>query len=132
VPGHADGERATQYLMVAVLLVEDDRDIRESVAEVLESAGHSVTQVATASAALRSLEEPNSPDVVLLDLRIPGMDGLTFLDVLRARADRDRFRVILMSADHAVRHLADAPGVVAVLEKPFDMAKLLKLLDGFS
>lgn len=115
--------------MVAVLLIEDDRDIRESIAELLETEGHAVTQMPTARAALGALERPDSPDLVLLDLRMPGMDGLSFLDALQARPDRDRFRVILMSADRTVGNLEGAPGVVAVLEKPFEMEDLLELLD---
>ena len=118
--------------MVAVLLVEDDKDIRESIAEVLEVEGHVVTQMSTAHAALGSLELPDSPDLVLLDLRMPGMDGLSFLDALQARPDRDRFRVILMSADRRVGVLDRAPGVVAVLQKPFETEDLLELLDRHS
>ena len=118
--------------MVAVLLVEDDKDIRESIAEVLETEGHAVLQMSTARAALGSLEHPDSPNLVLLDLRMPGMDGLSFLDALQARPDRDRFRVILMSADRSVGDLEGAPGVVAVLEKPFETEDLLELLDRYA
>ena len=118
--------------MVAVLLVEDDRDIRESIAEVLEAEGHTVTSTATALEALGSLEQPGAPNVVLLDFRMPGMDGLSFLGALRARPDRDRFRVILVTADQTVTEIDAAPGVVAVLQKPFEPSVLLELLDRYA
>jgi CheY-like chemotaxis protein len=118
--------------MVAVLLVEDDRDIRESIAEVLEAEGHQVISAGTAGAALGTLERPGAPDLVLLDLRMPGMDGLSFLGALQARPDRDRYRVILMSADQTVVDLDSAPGVVAVLEKPFEPSELLQLVGRYA
>jgi CheY-like chemotaxis protein len=128
VPGRVLGERASQAGMVAVLLVEDDRDVRESIVEILEAEGYVVVPMSSAGAALGVLEQPAAPALVLLDLKMPGMDGLSFLNALRARPDRDRFRVILMSADRAVTNLRDAPGVVAVLKKPFEGSELLELL----
>jgi len=115
--------------MVAVLLVEDNDDVRESLAETLEAEGHAVVQASAARTALALLERPGAPEVVLVDLRMPVMDGLSFVEAMRARADRDRFRIILMSADRAVTRLSDVPGVAAVLEKPFDLQQLLSLLE---
>ncbi len=113
---------------MAVLPVEDDRDVRESIVEILEAEGHAVIPVSTARSALEVLEQPDAPALVLLDLRMPGVDGRSFLDSLRDWPDRDRFRVILMSADRAVATLKEAPGVVAVLKKPFESSELLELL----
>ena len=111
-----------------MLLVEDDFHLREALADVLEAEGHAVTALATASAALGVLGQPGAPRLVLLDLRMPGMDGLSFLDALRARPDSDRFRVILMSADSKVTTFEGAPGVAAVLQKPFETGELLAVL----
>ena len=115
--------------MAEVLLVEDDRDVRETMVEILEAQGHAVTAMASALAALTRLEQPGAPALVLLDLRMPGMGGLSFLNALQMRPDRDRYRVILMSADRSVSHLLDAPSVVAVLHKPFESSELLELLE---
>ena len=115
--------------MAEVLLVEDDRDVRETMVEILEAEGHSVTAVASALAALTRLEQPGAPALVLLDLRMPGMGGLSFLNALQTRPDRERYRVILMSADRSVGHLLDAPSMVAILHKPFENSQLLELLE---
>lgn len=114
--------------MARVLLVEDDRDVRESLVEVLEAEGHSVVQARNAREGLEQLARPGAPAVVLLDMRLPGMDGGGFLGALQALPDADRFRVILMSADRSVNSLREEPGVVAVLNKPFDFPELLALL----
>ena len=115
--------------MAEVLLVEDDRDVRETMVEILEAEGYAVTAMASALAALTRLEQPGAPALVLLDLRMPGMGGLMFLNALQTYPDRERYRVILMSADRSVGHLLDAPSVVAVLHKPFESSALLELLE---
>lgn len=112
----------------SVLVVEDDVDIRESLVEALEAEHVRAVGAPSARDALRQLDEPGVPRLVLLDLRMVGMDGLGFLDALAARPDRETFRVILMSADRAVRKFEDAPGVVAVLQKPFELTDLLVLI----
>jgi len=115
--------------MAEVLLVEDDEDVRETMVEILEAEGYAVTAMASALAALTRLEQPGAPALVLLDLRMPGMGGLSFLNALQTRPDRERYRVILMSADRSVGHLLDAPSVVAILHKPFESSQLLELLE---
>jgi DNA-binding NtrC family response regulator len=114
--------------MAAVLVVDDDADIRESLVEALEAEHVRAVGASSAREALRLLDQPGTPGLLLLDLRMLGMDGLGFLDALAARPDRNAYRVVLMSADRAVRQLEHAPGVVAVLQKPFDLTDLLVLI----
>ena len=67
-----------------VLVVDDDRTFRLSTAELLRQDGHSVETAADAAEAVAALDETKF-DLVLLDMRMPGMDGLTTVEVLRKR-----------------------------------------------
>jgi len=107
-----------------LLLAEDDRIVRITVRDALEEAGYAVTECADGTAALRALEE--SPfDVVLSDVRLPGVDGLTLFR--RARQAQPHAGVVLMTA------YADTEDAVTVMregardyvQKPFEMEELL-------
>jgi PAS domain S-box-containing protein len=76
-------ERAPSLAGIGVLVVEDDADSRDVLVEALERAGASVKAVADARAALESLAE-HTPTVVLCDIGLPGMDGLSFIEQLRS------------------------------------------------
>ena len=69
-----------------VLIVEDDAAVRDMIAEYLASHGYSIQQ-ADDGAAMRKEIERHPPDVVLLDVRLPGEDGLTLARYLRERYD---------------------------------------------
>lgn len=68
-----------------ILLVDDDALARETLAEMLASQGHSVVQASGGRRALSLLEAGESVDLVLTDLRMPGMTGWQLVDVLKAR-----------------------------------------------
>ena len=70
-----------------VLVIEDDEDARNILIDVLQFAGATVTPCSDAYAALRHLNEQLRPDIIVCDLALPHMDGLTFLYVLRAHRD---------------------------------------------
>ena len=76
-------EHAPSLAGIGVLVVEDDRDSRDVLVEVLERAGASVRGVADARSALESVAE-RTPAVVLCDIGLPGMDGLSFIEQLRS------------------------------------------------
>lgn len=80
-----------------VILVEDDNELRESLKEILELQGFSVTSFATADTALASLQY-NSDTVVVSDIRMPVMDGITFLKHLQ---QLDSALPVIMISGHA-------------------------------
>ena len=118
------GVRATVREGVPVLLVEDDPDNRESIADALQAEGFRVTALATAAEALKKLDDPGCPTLIVLDLGMPGPGGRELLAAVALRRDRERFRIILISADPTAQALATRPRVVEVLRKPFALDRL--------
>ena len=84
-----------------VLIVDDDPGVVEAFARVLRLEGYEVSTALDAQAALREVET-SQPDVVLVDLRMPLMDGLTFLRRLRAHPEQRRTAVAIVTADYFV------------------------------
>lgn len=110
----------------AVLVVEDDVDVRELTVEVLRADGHEVHEAAHGQEALDVLEAlPAPPSVVLLDLMMPVMDGAAFIRYLRAR--HLDIPIIVMTAS-GVREVA---GVREVLCKPVDYTRVRSLVGAY-
>ncbi|WP_426235111.1 sigma-54-dependent transcriptional regulator [Pseudomonas sp. TWP3-2] len=112
---------------IKVLLVEDDRALREALADTLLLAGHDYHAVGSAEEALKAVErEPFS--LVLSDVNMPGMDGHQLLCLLRAR--QPQLPVLLMTAHGAVERAVDAmrQGAADYLVKPFEPKALLDLV----
>jgi CheY-like chemotaxis protein len=104
----------------SVLLVEDDRDIRDAVAAVLEAEGYTVLTAENGQAALSILER-GQPCVVLLDLMMPIMNGWDFMEEVKKRLRLADLPVVVVSAYSERR----AEGVRRVLKKPLDVNQLL-------
>ena len=111
-----------------VLVVEDERNLRETTAELVALAGHDVATAADGAEALSVIAGGFSPDVVVLDLLMPGMDGPSFLDELR-RATASPPRVVVVTGVHS-EHLKRLLGVSEVLFKPVGARELLGAIAG--
>jgi two-component system, OmpR family, response regulator CpxR len=109
-----------------VLIVDDDRDIREGLQELLESEGNQVFTASDGQDALDVLGTMPRPGLVLLDLMMPRMNGQRFIE--RVRGDPK-------TADLAIVVLTAAPakvsGVAGLLRKPPDVDELIKIVDRF-
>ena len=122
-PAPAPGPRPS------VLLVEDGADVRDSLAELLRHRGHSVHCAADGPAALARFAEVH-PDVVLLDLGLPGMDGLEVAQRMRAATAGDLPLIALTGyGAEADRQRTAAAGFLAHLVKPIVPAELFRLLE---
>lgn len=108
-----------------ILVVEDDPTIRDLVATALADEGYAVREAGDGPAALTALAAW-SPALVLLDLMLPGLDGLGVLAERRRRALAPGARFLIFSAQQRARQSDwDDPDVVATLPKPFDLGALL-------
>jgi CheY-like chemotaxis protein len=116
--------------MSSILVVDDMEDIRFLCRLVLEGAGHEVLEAASAEQALELLETAR-PDGMLLDIRLPGMDGWDVLRIVRTREELSQTRVIICSAHASLseRGRAHEEGAAGFLIKPFPMKDLVRIFD---
>ena len=106
-----------------ILIVDDDAEIRSLLSEYLQKQGYRATVVADGKG-LRAAIEKSRPDVVVLDLMLPGEDGLTLCRELRARSD---IPIIMLTArgDETDRIVGLEMGADDYLAKPFNPRELL-------
>jgi two-component system, chemotaxis family, chemotaxis protein CheY len=104
-----------------VLVVDDDPDILDALSEILEAEGYDVQRARNGREALQRLEQ-GLPDLVLLDLMMPVMDGWEFA---RSLAPGARPPIIVLSADRNVSAKAKEIGALGWLAKPFELSELL-------
>ena len=107
-----------------LLLVEDTPDIALWLAAALRQGGMAVEHAADGLAALEMLPPGHGFDLVLLDLQLPGKDGLTVLETLRRNADEVPVLVLTARASVPDRVLGLQLGADDYLSKPFDLAEL--------
>lgn len=113
--------------MARLLVVDDERGIRTALLQVFEYEGHEVRAAEDGQAGLALAEEFN-PDVIFLDVKMPGMDGL---DVLAQLRENDPSALVIMISGHGTIDTAvDATrrGAYDFLEKPLDTDRLLVTL----
>lgn len=120
--------------MTRVIIVDDDRDIRATLRLVLEDDGYAIDDASDGHKGLQVLRASRTPGVVLLDLMMPGLDGMGVLEAVAAEADlQARYRFVLMTAAHLtfplkfVHLLTDL--AVPVLRKPLDIDELARVVD---
>ena len=112
--------------MADVLVVDDDPDIRSMLAMVLDDAGFRVREAADGVAALAALEE-KAPDLMVLDVMMPNVDGFGVLRSRRQKGLAPGTRVLMLTAKTAERDFVRGweLGADEYLTKPFDIERLV-------
>ncbi len=107
-----------------VLIVEDDKDIRDPMRELLEEEGYTVECASTGREALQMLQSDSHPSVILCDLMMPIMNGIELIQTLRSQHNEAATVIVILSAAaHAEKTASDLG--VGFLRKPIDIDALL-------
>lgn len=115
---------------LTVMVVDDQALFRRSLQDRLRSDGYDVVAAENGAEALELLEGGPSTCVVLLDLMMPVMNGIEFLQALDRRAGSSDVRVMLVSGHGVLERVAlDSKRVVARLQKPLEMDELRSALE---
>jgi CheY-like chemotaxis protein len=121
-------------MMPQILVVEDDEAIRGLVSEVLRDDGYQVSEASNGLEALAQLRLQR-PDLIVLDLMMPVMDGWTFVEECHAHSDCVDVPIVVTSASHDLPRTAERLrnfGVRTCLAKPFDVDGLLALVERYA
>lgn len=111
----------------AVLVVDDDVDLLGMVAILLEEAGYRVITAGEGQEALQKVAQ-EMPGMILLDMKMPGMNGWQFAREFRARHNH-RAPIVVLTAAEDARKRAEEIGAEGYLGKPFDIADVIRIVD---
>jgi DNA-binding NtrC family response regulator len=116
-----------------ILLIDDEPLLVDETAEMLESFGHSVTSAGSAEQALKELSISDDYDVLLSDMRMPGMSGLDLIRYARTHYfdDCDSARFILMSGHLDIKETAERlhDENIVFIQKPISAKRLLNEIE---
>ncbi len=113
-----------------VLLVDDEPNIRVALRFLVQNEGYQVLEAANGEEALQKMEE-HQPDIVVLDVMMPGIDGFEVAKRIRATPNFEHTRIIFLTAKGTQndRFQGYATGGEVYLTKPFDNAELINTIN---
>jgi two-component system, NtrC family, nitrogen regulation response regulator NtrX len=115
-----------------ILIIDDEKNIRLTLADILGDEGHTIFQAESGEAGLKKLEAENDIDLVLLDVRLPGMDGIEVLKTIREK--KMNLEVVMISGHGTVGTAVEAIhlGAYDFWEKPLSIARIQVALRNLS
>ena len=115
-----------------ILVVEDDTSIRELLVELLESEGYQVASAINGLEGLKYLQSNNNPDLILIDLMMPVMDGYSFRTEQLKNPDWSKIPTVVMSAEANAKEKMKNFNITAFLSKPVELDTILKTVSRYS
>lgn len=112
-----------------ILIVEDDLDIAKNLLDLLTSEGYEVDHASNGKMALDKMRNGEKPELILLDLMMPMMDGFQFRNEQESDPQLATIPVIIMTADGHIESKKLLIGAKASVRKPIDIDKLLVTLE---
>lgn len=116
--------------MPTILYAEDDKDHRFMMQLYLKNTGIELIEASNGEEALQIIEQQR-PDLILLDLFMPGVDGYTLMDSLRANPETKDIPIIVLSAwpKNKLRRAPEEAGAVDFILKPYDPFFLVRIIE---
>jgi len=114
------------------MVVEDDADVRQTLVELLTDEGYRACGATNGRDALELLHSARAPGLILLDLRMPVMDGWEFRRRMRDDPALCEIPVVVMSADSGLERKTEGMAASAVLAKPVGLDRLLETVQRFA
>ncbi len=114
-----------------ILVIDDEPNIVQTLQDRLEMNEYSVRTAGNGREGLDKIEQ-DKPDVILLDVIMPVMDGLEMLEVMRKKPENQDISVIMLTARSQTQDIAraNACGIDDYIVKPFDLSELLEKIEG--
>ena len=121
-----------QLMTRRILIVEDDNSIRELLVELLQGEGYEVGSAVNGLEGIHYLQKHQAPDLILIDLMMPIMDGYTFRTEQLKNADWAKIPIVVMSAEANAKEKLKNFGITAFLSKPVELETILKAVELYS
>lgn len=115
-----------------ILIVEDDTSIRELLIELLESEGYSVSSAVNGLEGLKQLQNQNYPNLILIDLMMPVMDGYSFRAEQLKNQTWAEIPTVVMSAEANAKEKLKNYNITAFLSKPVELDTILQTVERYS
>lgn len=115
-----------------ILIIEDDNSIRELLVELLQSEGYEVASAVNGLEGLKYLQTQINPDLILVDLMMPVMDGYAFRTEQMKNPAWNKIPVVVMSAEANAKEKMKSFDITAFLAKPVELDTILNTVQKFA